>query len=75
MLLYYMAKIHPQLQWDRGQWVDLTDVGRNAHTMAQTIIDKGLANKITEYYGIEATLYYPCNNFKYINFILSFMYY
>jgi hypothetical protein len=37
----------------------LTDVGRNAHTMAQTIIDKGLANKITEYYGMEATLYYP----------------
>jgi genome maintenance exonuclease 1 len=43
-----------------GQYhLDLTDVGRNAHTMAQTIIDKGLANKITEYYGIEATLYYP----------------
>jgi hypothetical protein len=43
-----------------GQYhLDLTDVGRNAHTMAQTIIDKGLANKITEYYGMEATLYYP----------------
>jgi genome maintenance exonuclease 1 len=43
-----------------GQYhLDLTDVGRNAHTMAQTIIYKGLANKITEYYGIEATLYYP----------------
>ena len=40
-------------------YLDLTDIGRNAHTMAQTIIDKGLANKITEYYGIEATLYYP----------------
>jgi hypothetical protein len=40
-----------------GQYhLDLTDVGRNAHTMAQTIIDKGLANKITEYYGMEATL-------------------
>jgi len=40
-------------------YLDLTDIGRNAHTMAQTIIDKGLANKITEYYGIEATMYYP----------------
>ena len=36
-----------------GQYhLDLTDVGRNAHTMAQTIIDKGLANKITEYYWL-----------------------
>jgi genome maintenance exonuclease 1 len=43
-----------------GQYhLDLTDVGRNAHTMAQTIINNGLNNKITEYYGIEATLYYP----------------
>jgi genome maintenance exonuclease 1 len=43
-----------------GQYhLDLTDVGRNAHTMAQTIIDNGLKNKITEYYGMEATLYYP----------------
>ena len=43
-----------------GQYhLDLTNVGRNAHNMAQTIIDKGLKNKITEYYGIEATLYYP----------------
>jgi genome maintenance exonuclease 1 len=40
-------------------YLDLTDIGRNAHTMAQTIIDKGLANKISEYYGIEATMYYP----------------
>ena len=45
--------------WTGQYHLDLTDVGRNAHTMAQTIIDKGLANKITEYYGIEATLYYP----------------
>jgi len=43
-----------------GQYhLDLTDVGRNAHNMAQTIIVKGLDNKITEYYGMEATLYYP----------------
>jgi genome maintenance exonuclease 1 len=40
-------------------YLDLTDIGRNAHTMAQTIIDKGLANKVSEYYGIEATVYYP----------------
>jgi hypothetical protein len=40
-------------------YLDLTDIGRNAHTMAQTIIDKGLANKVNEYYGIEATMYYP----------------
>ena len=43
-----------------GQYhLDLTDIGRNAHTMAQTIIDNGLKNKITEFYGMEATLYYP----------------
>jgi genome maintenance exonuclease 1 len=43
-----------------GQYhLDLTDVGRNAHNMAQTIIKNGLDNKITEYYGIEATLFYP----------------
>ena len=43
-----------------GQYhLDLTDVGRNAHNMAQTIIKNGLDNKITEYYGIEVTLYYP----------------
>ena len=40
-------------------YLDLTDTGRNAHNMAQTIIKNGLDNKITEYYGIEATLYYP----------------
>jgi hypothetical protein len=43
-----------------GQYhLDLTDVGRNAHNMAQTIIDKGLKDKINEFYGMEATLYYP----------------
>jgi len=43
-----------------GQYhLDLTDVGRNAHNMAQTIIEKGLKNKINEFYGMEATLYYP----------------
>ena len=43
-----------------GQYhLDLTDVGRNAHNMAQTIIENGLKNKINEYYGMEATMYYP----------------
>jgi genome maintenance exonuclease 1 len=43
-----------------GQYhLDLTDVGKNAHSMAQTVIENGLTNKVTEYYGIEATLYYP----------------
>ena len=43
-----------------GQYhLDLTDVGRNAHNMAQTIIDKGLKDKINEFYGMEAVLYYP----------------
>jgi len=42
-----------------GQYhLDLTDVGRNAHNMAQTIIDKGLKDKINEFYGMEAVLYY-----------------
>jgi genome maintenance exonuclease 1 len=43
-----------------GQYhLDLTNIGRNAHSMAQTIIQNGLTNKITEFYGMEATLYYP----------------
>ena len=43
-----------------GQYhLDLTDVGKNAHSMAQTVIQNGLTNKITEFYGMEATLYYP----------------
>jgi genome maintenance exonuclease 1 len=43
-----------------GQYhLDLTDVGKNAHSMAQTVIQNGLTNKVTEFYGMEATLYYP----------------
>jgi genome maintenance exonuclease 1 len=43
-----------------GQYhLDLTNIGKNAHSMAQTIIQNGLTNKITEFYGMEATLYYP----------------
>jgi genome maintenance exonuclease 1 len=39
--------------------LDLTDLGQNAHTMAQQIIDKGLKNRLTEFFGLEVTLYYP----------------
>ena len=40
-------------------YLDLTDVGKNAHSMAQTVFEKGLKDKVTEYYGTEATLFYP----------------
>ncbi len=36
---------------------DLTTLGQEARTMAQTIIDSGLS-KVTEYYGSEVSLYY-----------------
>ena len=39
-------------------YLDLTNVGKDAHNMAMVIIQKGL-NNITEYYGLEATLFYP----------------
>jgi genome maintenance exonuclease 1 len=43
-----------------GQYhLDLTDLGQNAHTMAQQIIDKGLKDRLTEFFGLEVTLYYP----------------
>lgn len=43
----------------QGQgYLDLTDTGLNAHNMAIQIIQNGLSN-VTEYYGLEATLYYP----------------
>ena len=40
-------------------YLDLTDVGKNAHNMAQTIFEKGLKDKVSEYYATEATLFYP----------------
>ena len=40
-------------------YLDLTDTGRNAHNMAQTIFEKGLKDKVSEYYATEATLFYP----------------
>ena len=39
-------------------YIDLTTVGREAHNMAIRVIEQGLCN-VTEYYGLEATLYYP----------------
>ena len=43
----------------QGQgYLDLTEPGLNAHNMAIQIIQNGLSN-VTEYYGLEATLYYP----------------
>ena len=39
-------------------YLDLTKVGQQAHNMAIRVIEQGLCN-ITEYYGLECTLYYP----------------
>ena len=39
-------------------YIALTSVGRKAHNMAMRIIEQGLCN-ITEYFGLEATLFYP----------------
>ena len=39
-------------------YIDLTTVGRQAHNMAIKVIEQGLCN-VSEYYGLEATLYYP----------------
>ena len=43
---------------DESGYLDMTQVGLNAHNMAIKIIERGLCN-ITEYYGIECTLHYP----------------
>mgnify|MGYP000678145687 CR=1 FL=1 len=39
-------------------YLDLTNVGKQAHNMAIRVIEQGLCN-LTEYYGTECTLYYP----------------
>ena len=39
-------------------YLDLTNVGKEAHNMAIQVIQQGLCN-VSEYYGSEATLYYP----------------
>ena len=41
-----------------GKVLDLTDVGREASSMGQTIIDKGFPD-LEEVWGVECTLYYP----------------
>ena len=41
-----------------GNVLDLTDVGREAGRMAQTIIDKGFPD-LEEVWGVECTLHYP----------------
>ena len=38
--------------------LDLTDIGQNAHTMAQQIIDNGLKD-LEEIWGSEVTIHYP----------------
>tara|TARA_R100000963_G_scaffold15415_1_gene10970 strand:+ start:373 stop:1074 length:702 start_codon:yes stop_codon:yes gene_type:complete len=39
-------------------YVDLTNVGKEAHNMAIRVIEQGLCN-VPEYYGIECNVYYP----------------
>ena len=41
-----------------GNVLDLTDVGREASSMAKTIIEKGFPD-LEEIWGVECTLYYP----------------
>ena len=43
---------------DESGYLDMTQVGLKAHNMAIRIIEQGLCN-VTEYYGIECTLFYP----------------
>ena len=38
---------------------DLSDLGQNAGTMAQKIIDEGLEGRMDEIWGSEITIYYP----------------
>ena len=40
-------------------YLDLTELGQQAHKMGQTIVERGLKNQLTELWGSEATLYYP----------------
>ena len=40
-------------------YLDLTEVGQHAQNMAQQIIEKGLKNRLQEFWGLEVTLYYP----------------
>jgi genome maintenance exonuclease 1 len=40
-------------------YLDLTELGQQAHKMGQTIVERGLKDQLTELWGSEATLYYP----------------
>jgi len=52
-----MHKILEKYILEEG-YLDLTNVGKEAHNMAMQVIQNGLSN-ITEFYGSECTLYYP----------------
>ena len=52
-----MHKILEKYILEEG-YLDLTNVGRDAHNMAIRVIEQGLCN-VPEYYGTECTLYYP----------------
>ena len=52
-----MHKILEKYVLEEG-YLDLTNVGKEAHNMAIRVIEQGLCN-LTEYYGLECTLYYP----------------
>ena len=47
-------------RWVLGEgYMDMTTVGQKAHNIAKVVIEQGLSN-VTEYYGSETVLYYPC---------------
>jgi hypothetical protein len=52
-----MHKILEKYILEEG-YLDLTKVGQQAHNMAIRVIEQGLCN-VTEYYGLECTLFYP----------------
>jgi len=52
-----MHKILEKYVLEEG-YLDLTNVGKQAHNMAMQVIQQGLCN-VTEFYGSECTLYYP----------------
>ena len=52
-----MHKILEKYVLEQG-YLDLTNVGKQAHNMAIRVIEQGLCN-VSEYYGIECTLFYP----------------
>ena len=52
-----MHKILEKYILEQG-YLDLTNVGKQAHNMDIRVIEQGLCN-VSEYYGSEVTLYYP----------------